>query len=332
MEILLDPEDIRVDNARNTSRAGLAHAPEDVRDMADRLLALGQLDAIEVVAPEGWDPEEWALCVTEHGVGVVECGEHVDRDCAPGRVNYGYRRHAAALLLKQTGETSARWDGKIRARVAPAGLTAEDLEDRNLAENLAGMGLPPIDLGLAAHRLTADPKDGGRGEEPKIAAARLRVTVPELQRLAELPGLCAEGRALNRLNHRNPEIGITGRQALKLARRPVEVQAAIIAEAKDARGTVTPKATRAAIAPHQGRQGQPPGMTGAQLTRLADRFNRIARSEHDQQRAEIEADAAALVRDVLLAVVALDPAALAKLPGNLARVVEAVVTREPERP
>jgi len=332
MEILLDPADIYVDNTRNTSRAGLAHALEDVRDMADRLLALGQLDAIEVVAPDGWDPEEWALCVTEHGVGLVDCGEHIDRVCGPGRVNYGYRRQAAALLLKETGETSARWDGKIRARVAPAGLTSEDLEDRNLAENLAGMGLPPIDLGIVAHRLTADPKDGGRGEEPKIAAARLRVTVPELQRLAELPGLCAEGRALNRLNHRNPEVGITGRQALKLARRPIEVQASIIADAKDARGTVTPKATRAAIAPHQGRQGQPPGKSGAQLTRLAQRFDRIAKSEHDQQRGKISAVTAEIVRDVLFALVADEPTALAKLPGNLARVVEAVVTREPERP
>lgn len=327
----LRPGDIEVDNARNLSRAGLAHDPTAVREMADMLLALGQLDPIEVAAPEGWSPEDWTQCVSEHGVGPVARGEYIDRDAAPGLLVYGYRRHAAAALLESEKRTSACWDGRLLVKVAPAGLTSEQIEDRNLAENISGLTVSFVDLGLAAHRLTAAPEDGGRGEEPRVVAQALKVTASTLGRLLLLPQLCEEARALSRLHHRDPEKGITPVQACKLARRPVEEQRALVAAARDAGHNVTPKAMRAAIAPRQGRQGQPPGVTGAQLARAGKRLERLTGNPEDQQRLGITAAQATLARDLLLALVSLDPAALKRLPGALGRLVEVEITREPER-
>jgi len=338
MDLHLHPKDITVDNARNLSRAGLPHDPEAVRKMADRLLEYGQLAPVELVAPEGWrggegehTPEEWAQCVSEHGIGPVDCGEYVGEICPPGRINWGYCRHAAATLLAVEDRTSARWDGRLWATVAPAGLTAEQLEDRNLCENLGVSGVAYVDLGLAAHRLTADPRDGGRGEEHMIAASRLKVDIHTLKRLLLLPQLCHEARAQSRLHHRDPEQGITPVQAVKLARRPVEEQQAILREARDMHGNVTPKAVRAAIAPHQGRQGQPPGLTGAQIARLAGYFARLAVTEDPTQRYGVAAPVWALLRDTFHGLVDLDADALARLPGALGKRIESVVLREPER-
>ncbi len=328
--LYLPPSDIHVDNAHNLSRAGLAHDPAAIREMADRLLALGQLSPIEVVAPEGWDPEEWALCVSEHGIGPVACGEFVDRVAGPGRLVFGFRRVAAATLLALEGKTSPRWDGRLKVTVAPAGLSLEELEDRNLTENL-GLTMAYVDLGLAAHHLTAAPEDGGRGEDPAAVAIRLKVDRAELGRLLLLPGLCEEARALSREHHHNPERGMTPLQALKLAKRPVELQRSIIAEARDAGHVVTPKAMRAAIAPHQGRQGQPPGASGAVLTRAAALFGRIARCEDPTLRDGLDPAAATVIHDVLLALVAGEATALARLPGSLGKRLEAAILREPER-
>jgi len=327
----LRPGDIEIDNARNLSRAGLVHDPAAVREMAELLLAHGQLSPVEVVAPADWTPEDWALCVSEHGVGPVPCGEFVDQVCPRGRLNFGFRRHLAASLLVAEGKTSPRWDGYLLARVAPAGLSDEELEDRNLCENLGGLGVAYVDLGLAAHRLTAEPKDGGRGEEHMIAASRLNVPIAELKRLLLLPALCDEARALSRLHHHDKERGITPIQALKLARRPVEEQATIIAAAKDGAHQITPKGMRAAIAPHQGRQGQPPGATGAQLTRGAGLFGRLAATEDPTLRYGLSRETAALVHSVLLALVDLDTAALQRLPQGLGKRLQAAIMREPER-
>lgn len=333
----LPPSAFTIDNARNLSRAGLAHDPTAIREMADRLLEVGQLSPVEVVAPEGWDPEDWAYCISHHGAGLVAAGEHAGEICPPGILNFGFRRHAAALLLamedtlepgKGLGLTSPQWDGLLLARVAPAGLTPEQLEDRNLVENLGHHGVAFIDLGLAAKRLCGDPKDGGRGEEKSVAALRLGISLTELERVLLLPQLCPEAQALSRLHHHNPERGLKDTQALKLARRPVEEQQALIAAAKDAANCVTPKAMAAAIAPHQGRQGQPPGATGAQLTRGAALFDRLARTEDPTLRYGLDREAAAVVRDILRAYVSLDPDALARLPNGLGKRLEAVVNRE----
>ena len=305
--LYLPPSDIHVDNAHNLSRAGLAHDPTAIREMADRLLALGQLSPIEVVAPEGWDPEEWALCVSEHGIGPVTCGEHVDRVATPGRLVFGFRRVAAATLLAVEGKTSPRWDGRLKVTVAPAGLSLEELEDRNLTENL-GLTMAYVDLGLAAHHLIAAPEDGGRGEDPAAVAVRLKVDRAELGRLLLLPGLCDEARALSREHHHNPERGMTPLQALKLAKRPVELQRSIIAEARDAGHMVTPKAMRAAAL-----------------------FGRIARCEDPTLRDGLDPAAATVIHDVLLALVAGEATALARLPGSLGKRLEAAILREPER-
>jgi ParB-like chromosome segregation protein Spo0J len=329
--LYLRPGDIIADSARNLSRAGLAHDPALVREMADMLLEHGQLSPVEVDAPEGWSAADWAQCVSEHGIGLVTCGEFVDLDAQPGRLVYGFRRFAAAQLLEREGKTSPRWDGRLQVVCAPDGLTAQDLEDRNLAENLGREGVAFVDLGAAAHYLTADPKDGGRGEEHRIAATRLGVTRPDLKRLLILGGLCEEWRALSRLNHRDPERGINDNQALKLARRPIEEQHKILAESRDMGGNITPKAVRAAIAPHQGRQGQPPGATGAQLTRASQRLDLLLSREHEQQRWGVTPTEATLARDILLAIASLDPAALAKLPGRLGKLIETEFTREVER-
>lgn len=329
--LYLYPGDIHVDNARNLSRAGLAHDPAAIREMADRLLALGQLSPIEVVAPEGWDPEDWALCVSEHGIGPVTCGEFVDCVAGPGSLVFGFRRVAAATLLAAEGKTSRWWDGRLRVNVAPAGLTEAEIEDRNLTENL-GLTMAYVDLGLAAHHLTAAPEHGGRGEDPAAVALRLKVDRAELGRLLLMPGLCDEARALSREHHHNRERGITPIQACKLARRSVEEQRAIIVEARDAAHTITPKGMRAAIAPHQGRQGQPPGASGAVLTRVADLFGRIAKTEDPAALYGLPPAAHALLCNVLLALRdANDETALARLPGTLGKRIEAAILREPER-
>lgn len=329
--LYLLPSEIIADSSRNLSRAGLAHDPTAVREMADMLLEHGQLAPILVDAPEGWSATDWVQCVSEHGVGPVTCGEFVDLDAQPGRLVFGFRRYAAAVLLAREGQTSPRWDGRLQVTCAPDGLTEQDLEDRNLAENLGRSAVAYVDLGLAAHRLTAAPSDGGRGEEHKVAAKQLQVSQRDLKKLLELGGLCEEGRTLSRLNHRDPERGLNNVQALKLARRPIEEQHRILKEARDAGGNVTPKAIRAAIAPHQGRQGQPPGATGAQLTRAGKRLDLLLTREHEQQRYGISASEATLIRDLCFAIATLDPDALARLPGRAGKLIEAEFTREIER-
>ncbi len=88
---------------------------------------------------------------------------------------------------------------------------------------------------------------------------------------------------------------------------------------------------RAWIAPHQGRQGQPPGATGAQLTRGAGLFGRLAATEDPTLRYGLSRETAALVHSVLLALVDLDTAALQRLPQGLGKRLQAAIMREPER-
>jgi hypothetical protein len=294
--------------------------------MADLLLRHGQLAPVEVDVsawPEGWED------VTPPESALARWSEHLDRPL----LVFGYRRHAAALLLAERGETSPAWQGLLRVAVAPAGLSEADLEDRNLTENLGAQAVAYVDMGLAAHRLVADPRDGGRGEDKTVAARKLRVDAAELERLLVLPRLCEEARVLSRLNHRDPERGLTRLQAYKLARRPLEEQQRILREARDAAGVVVPKAARAVIAPLSGRQGQPPGATGAQLDRLRTRLSRLAESPEDLARHGVEAKEAALCAALCAALKCLDPVALKALPGRLGRLVEAEFNRSgsPER-
>ena len=332
MEYLVDPSLLAADHARNISRGRLPPDPDAVAEMADMLLRHGQLAPVEVdtsVWPAGWGD----TCDDEHERTTIEdmFARH------PPPIVYGFRRHAAALLLKQQGRTSPRWVGLLRVTVAPAGMTAEDAEDRNLAENLGAQAVAYVDLGLAAHRLTSPPEFvggvnvGGRGEDKSVVARKLRVPLAEVDRLVLLPRLCEEARALSRLNHRIPDAGITPQQALKLARRTVEEQHRILAEARDAERLVTPKAARAVIAPLSGRQGQPPGATGAQLSRLAARLGKIAESPEEQSRLKVTAEQAALCAALAGALVGLDAAALARLPGRLGKVVEDEVSRSGSR-
>ena len=325
-EFYVDPSLLLPDHARNISRGGLPPDPETVAEMADLLLRLGQLAPVEVDA-SAW-PTDWR---EYNGKGVVpwtqEAVFHMWATAFPPPLVYGFRRHAAAMLLKAQGRTSPQWDGLLRVTVAPAGMTAGDAEDRNLAENLGAQAVAYVDLGLAAHHLCADPKDGGRGESKVEVARKLKVPLAEVDRLLLLPQLCDEARALSRLNHRDPEQGISRQQTLKLARRTVEEQRRILSEARGADRLVTPKGARAVIAPLSGRQGQPPGATAAQLTRLSARLAKIAESPEEQGRLRVTAPQAALCADLAAALIQLEPAVLKRLPGRLGEVIEAEINR-----
>ena len=75
----------------------------------------------------------------------------------------------------------------------------------------------------------------------------------------------------------------------------------------------------------------PPGASGAVLTRAAALFGRIARCEDPTLRDGLDPAAATVIHDVLLALVAGEAAALARLPGSLGKRLEAAILREPER-
>lgn len=323
-EYLVEPELLLADDSRNLSRAGMPPEPEAVEAMAGMLLTHGQLSPVEVDL-SGWGAWEDPYAAGDEGPDAY-FAETCEALGHPPLV-YGFCRRAAAILLRKQGRTSERWRGLLRVTPAPTGLTREELEDRNLVENLGQRKVAFVDLGLAAHRLTARPEDGGRGEEPSVAARKLGVTLTDLRRLQRLPALCPEARALSRLHHRDPERGITPTQALKLAARTLEEQQRIIREARDAGGDVTPKAARAVIAPLSGRQGQPPGATGAQLERVRARLEKMARSPEDLQRHGLTADQARLAAAVAAAMRSLDDDALAALPGRLGEVIEREFSR-----
>lgn len=324
-EFHVDPSLLLPDHARNISRGGLPPDPETVAEMAELLLRLGQLAPVEV------DVSAWPADWDDHEQEALEILFTDFSEAHPPPLVYGFRRHAAAMLLKAQGRTSDAWDGLLRVTVAPAGMTAADAEDRNLAENLGAQAVAYVDLGLAAHHLCADPKDGGRGESKAEVARKLKVPLAEVDRLLLLPQLCDEARVLSRLNHRDPEQGLTRMQTLKLARRTVEEQRRILGEARGADRLVTPKGARAVIAPLSGRQGQPPGATAAQLTRLSARLTKIAESPEEQGRLRITAAQAALCADLAAALIQLDRAVLLRLPGRLGEVVEAEVNRSGNR-
>lgn len=296
----LNLEDIRCDHAHNFSRRGREHDPQAVADLAEQLLKEGQLNAIEVY-PLAWATDEEQIDnAAARAAGYARRAAKKKPD-AYG-LTFGYRRFQAALLLAEQGRTSEKWSGQLFAVLTPEGASDEDLEDRNLSENVDREGLTPIDEAEILSYLTRAPDNGGRGESVELAAARLRLRggATRAHKLLRLGALIDEARELVRANHRSPEVGITVDKAVSLAKLPATRQLEIINASKDAAGRVTPKAINSQLAPHQGRAGQPPSPSGAALSRLAERLRRMADNEHTLKRAGITKAEAELLRGFAL--------------------------------
>jgi len=314
--LVLDPSRILLDPARNFSRSGRPHDEDLVIDLAEKMLHSGQITPIEVYplaflegAPREDTPETRAL-------GEQRRAKKLKTD-AYGLVS-GYRRVLAARYLQEQGETSELWSGKIAAALAPPGLDEEGIQDRNLEENAAREDLTPIDVAVVLSEYTRAPEEGGRGETMELAVKRLRLPggVAKGNKLIQLCGLVEEARELVRENHHDPDYGIPVSKATTLARRPADKQREIIAEARDAAGRVTPKAIRGLLAPHQGRQGQPPAPSGAALTRLSLRLERTP--DAALERAGITSEQ----RDLLHNLILLLTDQPHKLPASLVRIIE----------
>lgn len=280
--IQIKPSKIALDHAQNFSRSGRPHIPAAVEALADLFSAEGQRTPIEVY-PLAWEPDE------EH-VDTPEARERgYTRRASKFAVDgygliAGYRRVMAGLLLEgraAEGLDVGLWDGTLSAVVAPAGLTRLEIQNRNLSENTEREALTPMDEALVLSDLTRQPEDGGRGEEIELAARRLRLRggVPRARKLLKLLGLIDEAREQVRLHHYDPDCGLTVDAAVRLASRSAEEQRRVIAAAKDSAERVTPKGIRSVMAPHQGRQGQPPAPTGARLVRLSARLDKLKDDE-----------------------------------------------------
>lgn len=307
-EILLSRNQIDVDPAKNISRDGKPHDPAHIEWLADRFLDQGQLAPIEVTPLEG-------------------AADRYD-------LVFGYARCSAAELLQSEAwaarvAASEKWPGKLRAVVVPV-TSAREREDRNIAENL-GASLSPIDVALLARRFTSPPDEGGRGYSLHTASLYLKRQPAELRRLLKLTGLIEDFRAMVRLNHRNPHMGITIDQGQKLAKRSADEQREIFDKSKDAGGNVTPKSLRGEIAPHQGRQGQPIGATGAVLSRIAEKFAALEGDKTARERCGFkstrELETAQGLIDLLTT-----GATERKIPDALRRLVTTAQERQPPPP
>lgn len=297
--IALEPSRILLDPRRNFSRSGRPHDAERVDELAEELLRDGQMTPVEVY-PLAWLADEERLDTPEaRALGEARRAGKKKPD-AYGLVS-GYRRVSAALKLAEEGQTSDLWDGRLAAVLAPAGLTAEEIEDRNLLENVARETLTPIDEMVALSALTRPADEGGRGETLELATMRLHLRggVQRARKLLRLRPLCEEGRDLVRQNHHDPELGITVDKAVSLAKFTADEQRSIIERAKDAAGRVTPKALNQILAPHQARQGQPYAPSGAALKRLEERLKRVRGEPHTLERNKLTEREAELLAGVV---------------------------------
>lgn len=314
--ISLDPDRILLSPERNFSRSGRPHDAALVEELAEAMLRDGQITPAEVY-PLAWKADEPREDTPEARALGEQRRASKKRVDAYGLIS-GYRRVLAARLLKERGETSELWLGQIAASTAPAGLDERAIEDRNLEENAAREGLTPIDRAVVISQLTRPVEEGGRGETMELAAKRLRLPggVPQARKLVQLCALCPEAAELVRDHYHDPDIGIPLSKAVTLARRSAEEQLEIIAAARDSAGRVTPKAIRGLLAPHQGRQGQPPAPSGAALTRLGVRLKRLP--EEALKRAGVTSEQ----RDLLHNLVAYLTDQPHELPPGLVRIIK----------
>lgn len=282
--IQVKPPEILVDHERNFSRSGRPHPDDRVRELADCLLVEGQRTPIEIY-PLAWVDALHLDTPEARALGLDRRAKKKAPD-AYGLVA-GYRRVQAALLLLAEGRTSERFDGSLSAVIVDA-LDDRAREDRNLSENVEHDALTPMDEAIVLGALTADPPEG-RGEAIEVAVSRLHLRggVARARTLLRLLALIPEAQDLVRLHHYDPELGIPAERGAALAGRAAEVQAAILEAARDGAGRVTPKGLRMAMAPHQGRAGQPSAPSGAQLVRLEHHFQAVLRDPERMRRAEI---------------------------------------------
>ena len=294
--ISLDPGRILLNPERNFSRSGRPHDAALVEELAEAIFRDGQITPVEVY-PLAFKPDEPQEDTPETRALGEQRRAGKKRVGAYGLIS-GYRRVLAARLLQERGETPELWTGQIAASIAPAGLDERAIEDRNLEENAAREGLTPIDRAVVISLLTRPLEEGGRGETMELAAKRLRLSggVPQARKLVQLCALCPAAAELVRDHYHDPDIGIPLSKAVTLAHRSAEEQLEIIEAARDAAGRVTPKAIRALLAPHQGRQGQPPAPSGAALTRLAIRLERLDKAA--LERAGVSPSERDLLREV----------------------------------
>lgn len=267
--------DLVIDHRRNFSRSGEPHREETVRDLAECMRREGQRTPIEVYPlhwPDGEEPRDdqeareagfarRASKKKPRGYGIVA----------------GYRRVEAALLLLESKDLGA-WGGALEAFVFDAHvLTDEEIQDLNLSENTKRSSLTPMDEALIIHHLSSPTKEGGRGEELAHIVSKLclRGGIPRARQLRKLVRLIPEAQALVRAHFWDPDVGLPLRAALPLAKKSAEDQREVLASARDGAGRVTPKAVRAVLTPRQGAQGQPPGRSGASLSRVRDRLDKL---------------------------------------------------------
>lgn len=282
--IQIRPSEILVEHGRNFSRSGRPHPDDRVRELAECLLAEGQRTPIEVY-PLAWQAEPHEDTPEARALGLDRRAKKKAPD-AYGLVA-GYRRVQAAALLAAEGRTSERFDGHLSAVIVEAS-DDRSREDRNLSENVEHDALTPMDEAIVLGALTREPPEG-RGEAIEVAVARLRLRggVPRARVLLRLLALVPEAQELVRQHHYDPELGLPVERGAVLAGRAVEVQAAILEAARDGAGRITPKALRMAMAPHQGRAGQPSAPSGAQLVRLETHFQAVLRDPERMRRAEV---------------------------------------------
>lgn len=313
IEYRLPLSQLIADHGMNISRAGKRHDKEYVKQLAERFVVTGQTTPIEVFRFDD-DPQD---------------GDD------PWRIAAGFGRFDGASYVEHLMKNEANFDpglykGYLRAVEVPrellAGKSKEEIvkiiQDRNVDENVHRNDISLIDEALAVIFFTTPADKGGRGEDIRYVAQRMHKSGEQIHKLKKLGGLCEEARVLVRQHHRDKEVGINEVQAYKLASRTEEEQIKIIKDAKDATGRVTPKGVQAVINPHSGRQGQPEAVTGASLTIVTTRLERILKDKGQMTKNKVTEDEVNLTINLLAALRDRTDEAFAKLPGKLGAIVK----------
>jgi ParB-like chromosome segregation protein Spo0J len=307
-EYRLPLKQLIADHSINISRAGERHDPAYAKQLAERMLDTGQTTPIEVFRfPD--DPIA---------------------DADPWRIAAGFGRWEGATFAVEKGLLTASFDGNLRAVEVPRELLAgktkaeiiEIIQNRNLDENIHRHNLSPIDEALAINHLATPADKGGRGEDLRLIGQRMHKTGEQIHKMRKLVQLGESARHWVREHFRDKELGINEVQAYKLANKTVEEQDDILNKAKDASGRVIPKAVQSVINPHSGRQGQPEVVTGASLTLVSARLERVLKTKSELTKNQVTSEQVDLTIKLLTALRDRTDEAFKALPGKLGQLVK----------